>query len=484
MAREITKTEIRLIIGLVLIAIIISGGTLLYVTGLAGLPAGMADLSGRVEDLSGRVEELASAERDLASELAKLGTTLGESVAKIEDIEKRLVGVEEVIRGPEAIVVGFSASLTGKFDVYGREGVDALEWWAEEVNKAGGIYVADYDRKLPVKIVYYDDASEKDTALKVVEKLIVEDGAHFIMPSYSSTLTFAEAPITEKYKKTMYGWAAASDYIWEAGFRYVICTITPSSLYEKEALVYLNKHHPEYTKIAIVYKDDPFPAAIAEGTHKMAVEMGYEIVFYDKYPIDVVDVSPLLLRLKPTEPDIIFVECHLKDGMLVAKSMAELDVWAPVMIYGSASAAVPWYDLGPEIAEFTSGSSQWEKWLTLDPKEFPNWYGPTWTSMEWFDMWVERYGYEPDFRAANMFHSALIVQAAIERSGTIMDAERIRRAIIDLDIQTFVAPFKVDPNTLFQLARGNVIIQWINGEKQVVAPDYAATAEWVIPMPK
>ncbi|MFQ6124502.1 MAG: amino acid ABC transporter substrate-binding protein [Candidatus Heimdallarchaeota archaeon] len=386
-------------------------------------------------------------------------------------------------KGPEEIVIGFSASLTGKFDVYGREGVDALEWWAEEVNANGGLYVADFDKKIPVKIVYYDDASDKDTAIKVVEKLIVEDGAHFIMPSYSSTLTLAEAPITEKHQKSMYGWAAASDSIWKQDFKYVVGTITPSSLYDKEALIFLKEHNPEYTKIAILYKDDPFTTSIAEGTRKMAEEKGYEIVFYDKYPKDVVDVSPLLLKLKPTEPDIIFVEAHLKDGMVVAQAMAEYDVRAPVIIYGSASAAVPWYDLGPEIAEYSSGSSQWEKWLELDPTQFPNWYGPTWTSLEWFDMWEDKYGYEVDFRGANMYHSALIVQAVIENAGTIEDPEKIREAIVDLDIQTFVAPFEVDPDTLIQLARGNVIIQWQNGEKQIVAPDYAATADWVIPMP-
>lgn len=122
----------------------------------------------------------------------------------------------------------------------------------------------------------------------------------------------------------------------------------------------------------------------------IAKEMNYEIVFKDKYPPDPVDISPLLTRVKATKPDIIFVESHFKDGILAAKQMAELNVYAPVIIYGSASAAVPWHStLGPAIAEYTSGSSQWEPLVAYEPWDYPNWYGPTLDSKMWTKWWMK-----------------------------------------------------------------------------------------------
>jgi multiple sugar transport system substrate-binding protein len=78
------------LVALVIVAILISAGTLYYAMSIMG----------QFPPLTEGLAELTTAERELATEMAKLGETVGESVAAIEDIEERLATVEEALKPP------------------------------------------------------------------------------------------------------------------------------------------------------------------------------------------------------------------------------------------------------------------------------------------------------------------------------------------------------------------------------------------------
>jgi len=387
--------------------------------------------------------------------------------------------------GPEEIVIGYPASLTGKFEQLGKAGLNGLQLFEEWVNtEEGGIEVKDLGRKLPVRIVFADDKSEKETAIRLFEKFIKEDGAQFMMASYSSGLTLAQAPIAEANKILTFGWGAASDHIWQQGFKYVVGPITPSSLYDSTILDLLTTLDPKPKRLAVIYKDNPFTTAIAEGTTARAKELGFEVVFSDKYPEDATDLSPILLRAKDSNPDVLFVESHFQDGALAAKQVAEMQFDIALPVYGSASATTKWADQLGEAAEYTVGSSQWEPNMPIDKALFddPRWYGPKMSPSEWAEWFKSKYDYTPDFRAMQMFASALALKAAIEKAGTL-DTDAVRAAIQELEIITTFGRFKVDPKTLKQIGHSMVAIQWQGGKKVVIAPPEFKTGDVVYPVP-
>jgi branched-chain amino acid transport system substrate-binding protein len=102
--------------------------------------------------------------------------------------------------GPSEIRFGVSLSITGAFSKYGEMHRRAYSLFEEIVNEEGGIYVAEYGKKLPVKIMWYDDHSDASTAAKLYERLITEDKVNFCFGPYSSTITIAITTTTEKYK--------------------------------------------------------------------------------------------------------------------------------------------------------------------------------------------------------------------------------------------------------------------------------------------
>jgi branched-chain amino acid transport system substrate-binding protein len=105
--------------------------------------------------------------------------------------------------GPAAkdkIVVGMARSLSGPLSPIESSGFGPVYGaWVPEVNADGGIFVAEYGKKLPVELKIYDDKSDVGTATRLTEKLILEDKVDFLWSSNSTAMIFAQAPIANKY---------------------------------------------------------------------------------------------------------------------------------------------------------------------------------------------------------------------------------------------------------------------------------------------
>jgi branched-chain amino acid transport system substrate-binding protein len=77
--------------------------------------------------------------------------------------------------------------------------------WVDEVNKAGGIFVKEYDKKMPVKLIVYDDTSDMGTMTQLYQKLILEDKVDFLLPPVSTAFLNAAVPIANQYGYLMIG---------------------------------------------------------------------------------------------------------------------------------------------------------------------------------------------------------------------------------------------------------------------------------------
>ena len=116
-----------------------------------------------------------------------------------------LVGVSDA-EAKDKIVFGQAISLSGPLaGGVAISGGKVYELWIEEVNKAGGIYVEEYGKKLPVELKRYDDKSDIGTMRNLIEKLILEDKVDFLLPPWGTAWLFAAAPIANKYGYILIG---------------------------------------------------------------------------------------------------------------------------------------------------------------------------------------------------------------------------------------------------------------------------------------
>ena len=97
----------------------------------------------------------------------------------------------------DKIVLGAAVSLTGKYSSNGVHTQNGYNMAVERINSMGGIKVGGKTYKF--EIIYYDDESNPKRAAQLAERLISQDGVEFMLGPYSSGLTKAMAPVTEKY---------------------------------------------------------------------------------------------------------------------------------------------------------------------------------------------------------------------------------------------------------------------------------------------
>jgi len=131
------------------------------------------------------------------------------------------------------------------------------------------------------------------------------------------------------------------------------------------------------------------------------------------------------------------------------------------------------------------GSSQWEPIVKYSPyaakDEGIQWYGPS--VAEFVSQYRIKYNEEPSYHSAGGFIAGLILQKAIEQSGSISN-DKVMEALDQTDMYTFWGRIKFDHTRYHGLQIGHEMayIQWQkdpqgNLMRQIVWPKSARTAE-------
>ena len=203
----------------------------------------------------------------------------------------------------DQITIGFSMSLTGKYSPQATGQMQAYKLWEEVVNNKGGIYVKEYGKKLPVKMVYYDDKSDASTAVRVYEKLITQDKVDILFSPCTTVIHFAIAPLAEKYKIPIVGSTAASIKLRDIKAKHFWFN---SPLPDKfmGALVGLLKHLG-VKSVAILSAQELFPRENLQFLDAYVKEAGFKVVFRKDYPVGEKDMTTVLSEIKRKNPDAV-----------------------------------------------------------------------------------------------------------------------------------------------------------------------------------
>ena len=110
---------------------------------------------------------------------------------------------------PAAIEIGASIPLTGKFGSLGTQVKPGYEYAVKDINAAGGVYVKEYDKKIPLKLTIYDDESDPTKAVSKLETLFSDQKVVAYLGGAGSDMHVATTAIAEKNKVPYLGIAFA-----------------------------------------------------------------------------------------------------------------------------------------------------------------------------------------------------------------------------------------------------------------------------------
>lgn len=368
------------------------------------------------------------------------------------------------------IKVGAAVSDTGKFAIEGVSTKRGYEMWADQVNARGGIDVAGTKRK--VEIIYYDDQSEPETVVKLMQRLISQDKVDFLLGPYSSGLTIAASSIAAKYKKIMFAGAAAANSVFDHKNEYVFSPLSLTSSYTPSGLDALKAKGIK--TIAIMHTDDAPMTDIKSATVKYAESVGLKVVSVQTVPTDATDLTGAMRQMQATKPDAFVEAGSTLIGMLATRTMRDIG-WTPtyVLMIQAPTEVTFVKQLGAATAQDIMAPTQWVPNDKLKDKYFG-------TAQDYFNAYVKKYGSNPSYLPAGASAAGLSLQVAIEKAGSV-DTEKVRQALISLKMDTFYGPIAYtgpgDPSGLTgaNVHRPMLTIQLdASGNQLVVAPPNVA----------
>jgi branched-chain amino acid transport system substrate-binding protein len=377
----------------------------------------------------------------------------------------------------ETITLGAAVSFTGKYSTNGKHTKNGYDLAVARINEAGGIKVD--DKTYLLKIIYYDDESTPARGTQLIERLVNQDKVNFILGPYSSGLTKAIAPVTEKYQVPMVEGNGASRALFTQGYRYLFAVLSTSEQYLQSAVDLAAERaqamgkEPSSVRIAGVFENDPFSQDVRAGVLDDAKRHGMKLVIDDKLPPEINDMSTSLTKVRALKPDLLVVSGHAKGAALVIRQVSEMKIDVPMLALTHCDSAQVIEKFG-NTAEYALCASQWDRSLSYRDE----WFG---TAEEYAKLFEATYNYAPPYQSAESSATVLTFVDAFQRAGSI-DKEKVRDALAATDRQTFYGHIDFD-ETGKNIAKPMVLYQVQDGEYKVIAPTKWASSELRHPTP-
>jgi len=348
--------------------------------------------------------------------------------------------------------------------------------WVDQVNKDGGIYVKEYDKKMPVKLIVYDDTSDMGTMTQLYQKLIIEDKVDFLLPPDSTAFLAAAAPIAAQYGYLLIGAEGGSKTLRETLDKYpdFFSTLSYSET-QVPAQAELFKALGVKT-VYICYIQDSHGIEYNEDATTAFKAAGLDIVAQKSLPPDLADMTPTMTDAKASGADAFVIYSypqHSFPAIEIAKAInynPKIFLGGPGTCYDAVKKACGG-DVGVEGLMFegawnTKSSPELKAFaeqIQAFNKDDPNF------GMDWW-------GHAPYYAGLQ------ILQQAIEKAGTL-DHKTLSAYIKANHFTTVLGDTFFTNQEIDASCYKGQVGQWQNGYPEVVDVGSLRTADPIFPKP-
>ena len=375
----------------------------------------------------------------------------------------------------DTIRLGSAISLTGKYATNGVHAKNGYEFAIEKITAAGGVNVA--GKCYHFATTYYDDESKGDRGATLAERLISQDKIQYMLGPYSSGLTKAIAPVTEKYQIPMIEAEGASRSLFNKGYKYLFAVLSTSEQYLASAVTLAAQKAQQAgqptsaVKIAVAVENDPFSLDIRAGVLEDAARYNMNVVIDEQLPRDLSDMGSILTKVKLLKPDLLIVSGHSKGAATAVRQIGEQKITTPMIALTHCEAADVVGNFGA-FADDILCSTQWAETLTYSDPLF----GSAGEFDQQFKAAFPEYANKTvPYQVAQASAAVYVFKDAFERAGSL-DKEAVRDAIAATNLSTFYGRIEFS-EAGNNIAKPMVLRQIQQGKYNVVAPAEFASHE-------
>jgi branched-chain amino acid transport system substrate-binding protein len=263
------------------------------------------------------------------------------------------------------IRIGVPLPLTGPLAGGGNQILWGVQYAADEVNGAGGLF----GRK--IELIVEDTKGEPNTSASIAAKLATQDKVDAFVGGFGSTSDFALLSALQRYEPIFVHPGSSSVRLEETfGKNDWYYHVYIWDYHRQKAAVNFFKSIPGIKTLAIAYEDKLYGTDGSKFTQQYAKEAGLDVVMNEPFRAGTPDFSPILNRAKGLDPDVLFVIGYSGDNLQVARQAVQLGIKPKLLVtqgagekrsdFGPAGDNVVVVDLWSSKQQ-TPGLAEWVK---------------------------------------------------------------------------------------------------------------------------
>ncbi len=349
---------------------------------------------------------------------------------------------------PEFIKIGALYASSGPYASISFTCHKALNLWAEIKNAEGGVYVKAFDRKIPVKLIEYDDQSSTATAATLYNQLITQDKVDILLADSGSVLTSVAVPIAREHKQLLVDQTGTAAKFFTPDNPYIVLTSSPSSdtwagtlgnfLDEKSGGLGIKR-------IAILYSTNDFTGAMAARIREMVkADPSLQLVYDEGTPTSTANYTVLINNIAAAQPDAVIEFGYPPNDIAFLRGID--DGGTKFKYIFTVYAGNEFELLDRNVSR--QGLQYVSTFLTASAMEYPVNFGMN--KDQYRAAWDKRYANEHlefGVNALAGYNTGLVLEKALSVA-TSLDQLTLRAAIMSQsgNLKTLVGGFKLDEN--------------------------------------
>jgi len=347
---------------------------------------------------------------------------------------------------PAEIKIGHLHASSGPYASISMPVYTALKLWVDQTNAAGGAYVKAYDKKIPLKLISYDDQSSTATAATLYNQLITQDQVDMLVADSGSVLTSVAVPIAKEHKMFLFNPTGTGANFFIDNHYIALIADPVSTVWPKPVADFLTHDGPALgiKKIAILYATNEFTGTQANSVRKFIKESGapVEIVYDQGVPTETNNYTVIINNIRAKQPDAVIELGYNSNDIAFLRNVNEVGAkfkWLFCIYAG----------LETELLEKNVGHKGLEHVFTYVPPselDYPVNFG-----MKMADFraaWEKKHAdgkLEFGFNAVAGYTTALVIEKALSVA-TSLDQMELRKAVFSLSgtLKTLDGSFALD----------------------------------------
>jgi len=282
---------------------------------------------------------------------------------------------------------------------FGQELINGIELAVENYNSKGGVL----GKK--IETVVYDSKYDPVEAVKAFERLANEDKVDAVIGGEISSTALALAPLSVKYNLPMITPTATNVDVTKGKKTVFRACLTDA--YQGKGLAQFAYDKLNARKAAVMYnKEIAYSVGLAKAFREAFEEKGAEVVSYQEYANDTKDFNDILLNIKKSNPDVLFIPDYYDTIVPIIKQVKQVGI--DIQLLGS-DAWDGWRraENGGEILEGSYYSGQYSEDY------------PTPVNRDFVKAYNEKYKEIPKTSASPLAYDAVgIILEAVKKAGT------------------------------------------------------------------